>query len=247
MRESRQGRKQTLGQWLAEGAAGDQRLRAVFVELHAEAVHEGEHVALLGGEVEAEDVPGRVTGVGPFAGFDGDVAEQAGLGGVGDFGWGDAVGVRCYGGLGGGQGDDGGVAVDGVAGGLLGDDGVAVLLELAEDLLASEGAEIGGCAVEDAGAGVVDGREDKDGAADGGDGAGGEGRLGAETSGGGGAGVIGAWRRSGGVGSRFGRGRDEAARVEVGDVQERIVEGLGKIGGGRIWRLGESRQAEEQE
>ena len=93
-------------------------------------------IAVQGGVVEAENVAGGVGWVGLLLGFDRDVAEEAGLGGVG--GLGDLA--RSYGHGDRGEDDGGGMAVDGVAGGFLSDGGFAILLELAEDLLADEGA-----------------------------------------------------------------------------------------------------------
>jgi len=207
-------------------------LRGVVVELHAEGEQQREQVALLGGVVEAENVLWLLDRIELLARFGGDGAKEAGLGGVGDLGWGDVGGPRGWG-LSGGEGNDGGVAVDGVASGLLGDDWVTVLLELTEDLLAGEGAKVGGCSMEDFGAGVVDGGEDKDGGADGGDGAGGQVRLSAER------GSAARWSR--------GLSGSKAARVKVGDVQERIVESFGDIRGGLIGWLREGRRTNEEQ
>src|SRR5437764_163169 len=64
---------------LADYAAGDHRLRGIGVELHGEGKQQSVEVFVQGGEVEAEDVPGRLDRVGLLLWFDGNVAEYAGL------------------------------------------------------------------------------------------------------------------------------------------------------------------------
>ena len=137
------------------------------------------------------------------------------------------------------------MAVDGVTGGFLGDGGLTVLLELTDDLLADERAERRGAA-KDVGAGVVDGGEDEGGGVDRSDGVGEEsgagtlrGRCGRGTGGG----------LRGGLGDACGVGL-EAAWIEVGDVQIRVVEAPRKIGiglgGGLVGSLGERRDTDEK-
>jgi len=113
-------------------------------------------IAVQGGEVEAENVAGGIGRFGFLLDLDRNVAEEAGLGGVG------CLGDLARGGWHGdrGQNNGCGMAIDGIAGRFLGDGGFAVLLELADDLLADEGAQRGGAA-EDVGAGVVDGGENE--------------------------------------------------------------------------------------
>ena len=71
---------------LSDNTSGDNRLGWIVVELHREAEHQGVEIAVLRCEVEAEDMPGLFDGVGFLAGLDRDVAEEAGLGGVGEAG-----------------------------------------------------------------------------------------------------------------------------------------------------------------
>jgi len=137
------------------------------------------------------------------------------------------------------------VAVDGVTGGFLGDGGLTVLLELTDDLLADERAERRGAA-KDVGAGVVDGGEDEGGGVDRSDGVGEEGGAGAlrgRGSGGAGGGRCGVLGDACGVWL-------EAAWIEVGDVQIRVVEAPRKIGiclgGGLVGSLRERRDTDEK-
>lgn len=68
---------------LANDAAGDHGLRSVVVELQAEGEEKMVEIAVQRGEVEAENVARGVDRVGLLLCFDGNVAEEAGLGGVG--------------------------------------------------------------------------------------------------------------------------------------------------------------------
>src|SRR5882762_11919043 len=102
---------------LAENAARNDWLRGVRVELHGEGEHQGVEVFVQRGEVEAEDVTGGIDRVGLLLWLDGNVAEHAGLGGVGG-GRDRALGLRHGNGS---ENDRGGVAVDVVMSGLLGD------------------------------------------------------------------------------------------------------------------------------
>jgi hypothetical protein len=221
-------------------------LGGIVVELHAEGEHKVVEILMLRGEVEAEDVAGGFDGIGSFLRLDGDIAEDADLGGVGGVGY--LAGSIGHGNR--GEDDCGGMAVDGVVSRLLGDGGLAVLLELTENLLVNEGLELNG-ATEDVRAGVVDGREDEGRGVDWGDGVGKEGGVGTLRCGGRCVrfrGAGGGWcgGRLGGAGGVC----DEAARIEVGDVQNRVVKAPGQVWigwGGRLFgSLGESRCTDEE-
>lgn len=71
---------------LADDASGDDGLGSVVVELKAEGKEKMVKIAVQRGEVEAEDVSCGVNRVGLLLCFDGNVAEEAGLGGVGGLG-----------------------------------------------------------------------------------------------------------------------------------------------------------------
>jgi len=68
---------------LADDAAGNDGLRRVVVELQAEGEEEMVEIAMLRGEVEAENMARWIDWIGLLLCFDGDIAEEAGLGGVG--------------------------------------------------------------------------------------------------------------------------------------------------------------------
>ena len=71
---------------LADDATGNDGLGSVVVELKAEREEKMVEVAVQGGEVEAENMARWVDRVGLLLCFDGNVAEEAGLGGIGRLG-----------------------------------------------------------------------------------------------------------------------------------------------------------------
>src|ERR1700678_3004779 len=217
---------------LLNDTSWDHRLGLVVVELHREGEHQRIQVLVQRREVEAEHMTRRFDLVGLLLGFDWDVAEHTRLGSVGDA---RELVLRSRRHWNRRQYDRGRVAVDEVVGGFLSDGGLSVLFELANDLLSNERAKQDRT-LQDIRAGVVDRRKDKGRSVDRTHCVGEQGRVRAlrrRIS-------IGLWSNALGI-------RDEAARIEVCNVQQRIMKALRNVWIRLIGGLGLSRNADEEE